>query len=137
MTVLLKLVFFLHLHQGTKTWINLPSLAIDERVSVTPEHQLRLSIWERLQEAVTSRESAWRTPVLASVDSHGMPQARTVVLREVDPVAQRLVIYTDHRSPKAVAFADRPEAVLVFWSKALGWQLRVAVDVRVETRGRW
>lgn len=105
-------------------------------MSVNSEHELRGSIWEQLQEAVTSREHTWRTPVLASVDDQGLPQARTVVLREADAVNRRLLIFTDHRSPKAVALASRPEAVLVFWSKALSWQLRVSVDVRIETGGR-
>jgi pyridoxamine 5'-phosphate oxidase len=105
-------------------------------LSVRSEQRLRKIIWEQLQWAVTHHDHAWRTPVLASVDGDGIPQARTVVLRDADATAQHLVVYTDHRSPKVAAFALRPQAMLVFWSKALHWQLRVAADIRVETEGR-
>lgn len=100
-----------------------------------PEQTLREEIWRQLQLAVTDREHAWRTPVLASADTRGAPQARTVVLREADADGQRLVFFTDHRSPKVVEFAAQPAGMLVFWSRALSWQLRVAVDIRIETGG--
>ena len=104
-------------------------------VNVNSEDKLRRSIWQQLEQAVTCREHAWRIPVLANVDGRGLPQARTVVLRGVDATSQQLRIFTDHRSPKALAFASRPQAVLVFWSGVLSWQLRVVVDVRIETGG--
>lgn len=99
------------------------------------EQELRRIIREQLQLSVTQHDHGWRTPVLASVDEDGMPQARTVVLRDADATAQHLVVYTDQRSPKVSAFVLRPQAMLVFWSKALQWQLRVAADIRVETDG--
>lgn len=97
------------------------------------EAKLRRAIWEELAAAVTDRGHAWRTPVLANVDEQGAPQARTVVLRGVLEQQQRLLMYTDYRSPKAVALASNSAAVLVFWSEALRWQLRVSVEARVET----
>lgn len=100
-----------------------------------PEATLRRTIWAQLTQAVTDRKHAWRTPVLANVDEQGQPQARTVVLRAVLEQHQRLLFYTDYRSPKAVALAADPAAVLVFWSEALRWQLRVSVDVSIETAG--
>ncbi|MEZ5555280.1 pyridoxamine 5'-phosphate oxidase family protein [Haliea sp.] len=99
------------------------------------EAEIRRAIWEQLQCATIDRHHAWRLPVLANVDEHGSPQARTVVLREVQEASQRLMIYTDHRSPKALALAVNPSSVLVFWSKALSWQLRVSLSARIETRG--
>jgi len=99
------------------------------------EQELQQLIWEQLQRAVTDRNHAWRTPVLAGVDEQGLPQARTVILRGADAEAQRLVMYTDHRSPKVAEFALRPQAVLVFWSKELSWQLRLAAEIQVETEG--
>ena len=99
------------------------------------EQELQQLIWEQLQQAVSERGHAWRTPVLASVDEQGMPQARTVVLRDADAEAQRLVMYTDHRSPKVAEFVRRPQSLLVFWSKELSWQLRVTADIKVETEG--
>lgn len=99
------------------------------------EAKIRRAIWEQLERAAIDRNHAWRMPVLANVDEHGSPQARTVVLREALEESQRLLVYTDHRSPKALALAVNPESVLVFWSKALSWQLRVSLRARIETRG--
>lgn len=93
------------------------------------------AIWAELQRATTDRGHAWRTPVLATVDHRGRPQARTVVLREADEAKQCLTVYTDHRSPKAIELAVCREAIYVFWSSALNWQLRVATEVTVEVEG--
>jgi len=96
---------------------------------------LRAQIWQQLQCAVSERDHEWRTPILAGVDTDGLPQARTVVLRQADPVARTLRVYTDARSPKVAEFLIRPHAVLVFWSRPLGWQLRVEATVQVQTEG--
>ena len=51
---------------------------------------LRAQIWQQLRQAIGEREHEWRTPVLADVDAEGLPQARTVVLRQADPIAGTL-----------------------------------------------
>lgn len=92
-------------------------------------------IWLELQRATQDRHHDWRTPVLSSVDLQGVPQARTVVLRQADPTTRQLMFYTDSRSPKVAELQNAPQSALVFWSKRLGWQLRVQARVRVETTG--
>lgn len=99
------------------------------------DEDLYRRIWMELQRAAQDRHHDWRTPVLASVDAQGMAQARTVVLREVDPALKELTFYTDSRSPKVAELQASPQTALVFWSKRLSWQLRVAARVRVETAG--
>ena len=99
------------------------------------EQEIRQRIWIELQRATQDRHSQWRTPVLATVDKEGAPDARTVVLRHADAKLSRLHVYTDRRSPKVVALADQPNAILVFWSKRLNWQLRVRVQMSVQTTG--
>ena len=96
---------------------------------------LLAQIWQQLQRAVSERDHEWRTPVLAGVDTDGLPQARTVVLRQADPVVRTLHVYTDARSPKVAELLMRHHAVLVFWSRLLGWQLRVEASVQVQTEG--
>jgi len=96
---------------------------------------LRANIWHELQRAVGERDHEWRTPVLAGVDAFGLPQARTVVLRQADPNTGTLQVYTDSRSPKVAELLGRPDAVLVFWSRRLRWQLRARVTVQVHTVG--
>lgn len=93
------------------------------------------ALWRELQRATVDRHHAWRTPVLATAGADGQADARTVVLREVDLDERRLVFYTDARSAKRSQLAERPQAVLVMWSPALGWQLRCSVRCTVHTGG--
>ena len=97
--------------------------------------EIRQRIWMELQRATQDRHSEWRTPVLATAGRQGAPDARTVVLRHADAKRSCLHIYTDSRSPKVAALADQPSALLVFWSKRLSWQLRMRVQMSVETAG--
>ncbi len=99
------------------------------------ESEIRQRIWQELQRATHDRHHEWRTPVLATVGAGGFPQARTVVLRQVDETQARLYIYTDKRSPKVEEVMAQPAATLVFWSKRLSWQLRVRADMSVQTSG--
>ena len=91
------------------------------------QHQL----WGELHQAVHKRDHGWRTPVLSTVNK-GFPDARTVVLRGVDPLAQTLTIFTDSRSPKVTQLTQEPRAQLVFWSADLQWQLRVSTVASIE-----
>jgi hypothetical protein len=100
----------------------------------TPE-EIRPHIWKELGRASLDRHHEWRTPVLASVDADGLPDARTVVLRQVDAVAGQLTFYTDSRSPKVAQLQAQAAAVLVFWSARLSWQMRVRVNCSVITFG--
>ncbi|HEX4508590.1 MAG TPA: pyridoxamine 5'-phosphate oxidase family protein, partial [Burkholderiaceae bacterium] len=97
-------------------------------------------IWGELEACVEvrSREQAphdWRIAVLATVDDDGKPDARNVVLREVEADERQLIFYTDARSPKVRQIAAAPEGTLIFWSATLGWQLRVRVRLAVEDSG--
>ena len=100
----------------------------------TPE-EIRPHIWKELGRASLDRHHEWRTPVLASVDPDGLPNARTVVLRQVDALAGQLTFYTDSRSPKVAQLQTQASAMLVFWSARLSWQLRVRVACSVITAG--
>jgi pyridoxamine 5'-phosphate oxidase len=91
-------------------------------------------LWLQLGAAVHERGHAWRTPVLATTDGR-FADARSVILREVDPLAQRLVVYTDHRAAKVAQLLSHPDGTLVMWSPALGWQLRCRVRLALEDDG--
>ena len=99
------------------------------------ESDIRQRIWMELQRATHDRHHEWRAPVLATVDANGMPQARTVVLRQASAALGTLQIYTDRRSPKVAELAATPEVALAFWSKRLGWQLRVQAIASVQHTG--
>lgn len=96
---------------------------------------IRHRIWIELDRATQDRHHAWRTPVLATTAQDGLPDARTVVLREADANAAHLRCYTDGRSAKVSQLSYRPDALLVFWSKHLNWQLRVRVSVTAHAAG--
>ena len=104
-----------------------------EALQTPPE--IRKRIWQELARAVQDRHHEWRTLTLATTQAGGVPNARMVVLREVDADLARLIIYTDSRSDKVSELANCPDALLVFWSKRLSWQLRVRVSVRVHVAG--
>lgn len=97
--------------------------------------QLESRVWTELVRAAVDRHHEWRTPVLASVDADGAPQARTVVLRRVDPLPRVLEVFTDRRTPKVAQLQAAAQAVVVFWSNRLHWQLRVQARAEVLVDG--
>lgn len=92
-------------------------------------------IWEELARCAGDRSHGWRVCTLATLDADGEADARSVVIREVNTDRRELVFFTDARSPKVAQFAARPKGTLVMWSAELGWQLRLKVDLGVETAG--
>jgi hypothetical protein len=96
--------------------------------------EIRDEVWEQLALAAQGREHPWRTPVLATINGH-LADARTVVLREVDPRARRFLIYTDERAHKVAQVLSHPVGTLVMWSPELGWQLRCRVHLALEMSG--
>lgn len=92
-------------------------------------------IWQELARCATDRAHAWRVCTLATIDTQGEADARSVVIREVDAERRELVFFTDARSPKVAQFEVNPLGTLVMWSADLGWQLRLKVNLRVETAG--
>jgi hypothetical protein len=95
---------------------------------------LETTLWDQLVLAAATRGHPWRTPVLATADGD-RPDARTMVLREVDRGARRLRFFTDARAPKAGQLQRQPEGVLVMWSEALSWQLRLRVAIELHVDG--
>ncbi len=102
------------------------------RLQTLPE--IEAAIWRELGLAVRHKKHAWRLGVLATVDG-GAADARTVVLRDLEAASRTLLIYTDPRSPKARQLAACPQGMLVLWSAALGWQVRLRVALALETSG--
>ncbi|MEM9724740.1 MAG: pyridoxamine 5'-phosphate oxidase family protein [Pseudomonadota bacterium] len=79
-------------------------------------------LWAR---ATKDRRAPYRTPVLATVDAAGRPQARTVVLRGFDAGAGRLQIHSDSRAGKVTELAASGAAALLFWDPKRRVQARV------------
>jgi pyridoxamine 5'-phosphate oxidase len=106
---------------------------------MTPERPTTLdavldAVWRQLALAVHDKAHAWRTPVLATRDGESV-DARTVVLREVRSDERQVLFYTDPRAGKVRQLLVQPQAVLVLWSPALAWQLRLRVNLTLQTQG--
>ncbi len=65
---------------------------------------------------------------LATVDEHGMPDARMVLLKDFD--ACGFVFYTNTRSAKGRELAANPKAAMVFHWKSIRRQVRLRGPVR-------
>lgn len=96
---------------------------------------IEAAIWQQLARACHDRHHAWRTPVLATVDAQGLPEARTLVLREVEAATRRLWVYSDARAAKIAHLARQPRATLLAWSPRLHWQVRLKLRVTLHTHG--
>lgn len=97
--------------------------------------EIRQQIWKELARATQDRHHAWRTPVFSTANAEGLVNARTVVLRRVEAESENLQIYTDTRSCKVAELQSQANAVFVFWSARLHWQLRIRVITTVMTNG--
>ncbi len=89
-------------------------------------------LWQLLVRGGADRRSPLHTPVVASVDADGLPQARVMVLRKADPATGALRFHTDARSPKVAELHGRPVAVLGY-HPGENIQLRLAGTASIET----
>jgi len=80
-----------------------------------------------LEEAVKKEPNDANAMTLATVDVHGMPDARMVLLKGVD--AAGFTFFTNLGSDKGRQLAAQPKAALVFHWKSLRRQVRVRGDI--------
>lgn len=125
----------------------LSQLPAEHRAERLPSLQaIEAAVWDELETAVADKAHAWRVAVLATAGNAGDlheaeagttsgADARCVILREVQRATRTLVFFTDARSAKVAQIALRPAGLLVLWSAALSWQLRLAVALDVATSG--
>lgn len=89
------------------------------------------AVWRELARAASDRLHEWRIVTLANV-AQGKPSLRSMVLREVNENRWQLLFYSDSRSPKVAQLKASPEAMLMVWSRELGWQVRMTTTVQVD-----
>ena len=80
-----------------------------------------------LRDALKSEPNDANAMILATVDADGAPDARMVLLKDVD--ARGLVFFTNLESAKGVQLTSHPKAALVFHWKSLRRSVRVRGDV--------
>ncbi len=87
-------------------------------------------IWSRLSQATSDLSHPWRTPTLATAGPDH-PDARIVVLREVDLHERRLVCFSDSRTHKVAGVRSQPAATWCFYDPVSRIQLRARGETRV------
>jgi hypothetical protein len=97
--------------------------------------------WGLLVRGGADRRSPLHTPAVASVDAHGLPQARVMVLRQANRAAATLRFHTDARSPKVAQLDGKPVSVLAY-HPGENIQLRISGIARIgrddgEVDGIW
>lgn len=83
----------------------------------------RLTAW--LEAARDADPEDYNAMTLSTVDAEGHPDARIVLLRDVDREGSGFLFYTNYRSAKGKQLADHPSAALTFFWPALERQLRI------------
>ncbi len=82
--------------------------------------------WRGLTDAALNARDEWHLPVIASIGLDGRPEARTVVLRSVDPETRTLTFHTDRRSPKVQEIEASGWLAWAFYERSSKTQLRVS-----------
>ncbi len=83
----------------------------------------RLKEW--LEAARTADPEDYNAMTLSTVDAEGHPDARIVLLRDVDREGSGFLFYTNYQSAKGKQLAGHPSAALTFFWPALERQLRI------------
>ena len=92
---------------------------------------VRTEAFRLLSRGVADRRSPFHTPVVATIGTDGLPQARTVVLRGFDPEARVLRFHTDRRAGKVAELRQVPAASLLFYDARAKIQVRIAGSAQV------
>jgi len=81
---------------------------------------------------IVARRNA-RLWFMATVDTHGLPVARTIVLRGAEQTRGALQFHTDLGSAKVAELSDCPQAGLVCWLPEQALQIRINAHVAVKS----
>ena len=82
-----------------------------------------LTVW--LEKARASDPEDYNAMTLSTVDEEGRPDARIVLLRDLDQEGRGFLFYTNYQSAKGKQLATCPAAALTFFWPSLERQLRV------------
>jgi pyridoxamine 5'-phosphate oxidase len=96
---------------------------------VHPTHQIELNdilknCWDELTIAAQSSTHPYHFPVLGS-NHQNEAELRTVVLRDVIQKEERLIFYSDFRSPKIIQIQANSHVSWLFYSAASRIQIRI------------
>lgn len=79
------------------------------------------------------RHSAAHVPIVATIDDHGAPSQRVMILRECDWENRRLRFHTDIRSDKVAQIGGNIAASVLIYDEAAKLQLRMTGTAQIVT----
>ena len=88
--------------------------------------------WSLVARGVRDRRSPFHTPTLGTVGREGMPDLRTLVLREADEGERRLRFHTDRRAAKVEQIGADPHVAVHFYDGGKKLQLRLVGTAQVQ-----
>ncbi len=91
--------------------------------------------WDMIEPGASKRSSPAHTPVVGTVDDHGDPQLRVMVLRAADRNTRRLRFHTDIRSSKIQEIEKHSSASVLMYDPDMKLQLRLSGCLSVATEG--
>lgn len=94
-----------------------PARSLDEQLTET---------WDQLARAVLDGKHEWHLPVVSTIGLDGWPEARSVVLRAVDPAARILTFNSDRRSRKQGELEANEFMAWTFYERRDRVQLRIS-----------
>ncbi len=89
--------------------------------------------WTELERAARDRDSLFRHAQLATVDPHGLPRVRTVILRCADAARREIGFHTDRRSAKVAETGSTAAVALVAYDRARSLQIRLLGQAEAHT----
>lgn len=79
-----------------------------------------------IAQGVQNRKSAAHHPVVASVDEHGAPQQRVMILRDFDTTTRELRFHTDIRSGKIHQIREKSKTSVLVYDESAKVQIRLS-----------
>lgn len=91
--------------------------------------------WDLIEPGATKRSSSAHTPVVGTVNEHGEPELRILVLRAADRNTRLLRFHTDIRSTKIGEIDKSGSASVIMYDPEMKLQLRLSGGLSVATKG--
>lgn len=85
-----------------------------------------------IAQGVRNRKSAAHHPVVASVDEHGAPQQRVMILRDFNADTRQLRFHTDARSGKIQHIRSKSKTSVLIYDEAAKVQIRLSGFANVD-----
>ena len=90
-------------------------------------------VWDTLALGLADAGHIARRPTFATTSPNGWPEARTVVLRGVDPTAGTVTVHTDIYSDKIKSLQANLRAALHIWDAEQALQIRLQTEVTIQS----